>query len=670
VSFLAPFLLFALPLAALPVIIHLIHLHRRRTVEWAAMMFLFAAQKMNRGYSRLRQYLILAARTAAVLGLIFMIARPLAGGWLGLTGGAPDTVLVLLDRSASMEQQNLSGVTKRSAALTKMAQGIQDLFGDRSKVVLIDSATLAPTDIASPAALPDIPNTAATATTADLPALMQAGLDYITVNQLGRTDVWIASDLRQADWAPTNARWEALRAAFGKLEAVRFHVLAYGDTSEDNLAVTVENVLRRESAEKAELLMDIRVRRQTPVKVPTDVPLGLVINGTRSALKVSLKEAEVLIQGHSVPLDKATKKGWGRVELPADGNAQDNASHFVFDQPAVPMSVIVSDDPDTIGPAKAVLASPAEMGRKQEVKVLTTGKASEIDWERAGLILWQAPLPEQKDILHQQLQAHVEAGRSVIFLPPQTPGKESFMGLTWNQWQELEAPKKEESAVQWWRSSDGLLANARGGQALPLGELSVQRYCSITGDATPLARLHDGQPLLVQAMQQSSGLAAFLTTLPGSAASGLAREGVVWYILLQRALSDGSKSLGLAQQRDAAARVLTGTAAWRRSDGSEAASTVLPLQAGVLSNGERALALNRPAREDSPATLSDEALAELFEGLQFHRVDDSVDDKTDLANEIWRTFLLAMAAAIILEALLCLPKKAPAVERSTGLAAG
>ena len=59
-SFLAPLLLFGLPLALLPVIIHLIHLLRRRQVKWAAMMFLLAAQKMNQGLSKLRQYLILA----------------------------------------------------------------------------------------------------------------------------------------------------------------------------------------------------------------------------------------------------------------------------------------------------------------------------------------------------------------------------------------------------------------------------------------------------------------------------------------------------------------------------------------------------------------------------------------------------------------------------------
>jgi hypothetical protein len=666
VSFLAPFLLFALPLAALPVIIHLIHLHRRRTIEWAAMMFLFAAQQMNRGYSKIRQYLILAARVAAVLGLILVIARPLAGGWLGLTGGAPDTVLVLLDRSASMEQQNLAtGQSKRSSALAKMAQGITDLFGSRSKVVLIDSATLAPTEIASAAALTDLPATAATDTSADISGLLQAGLDYITTNQLGRTDVWIASDLRQSDWAPSNARWEALRTAYGKLEAVRFHILAYPDVATDNLSISAENILRRETAEKAELIMDIRVRRQSTVTAPTELPLALVVNGARSTLSMTLKDSEALIQGHSIPIDKSMKKGWGRIELPADSNARDNAYHFAFDQPATPLSYIVSDDPETLTPAKAVLASASELGRKQEVLVLSVNKAHEINWDKAGLILWQAPLPASGDILSQQLLNHLEAGRSLLFLPPQTPGKESFLGISWAEWKTLPAPaKSDQPSVEWWRASDGLLANARGGQTLPVGELSIQRSCSLNGDATPLARLSNGQPLLAQAMHQSSGLACFLTTLPGSSSSSLARDGIVWYVLLQRALTDGSKALGSAQQRTAAASVLRSSQSWKRADDSQPInSALLPLQASVVTAGAQSIALNRPTSEDSSQTLSSETLDQLFAGLQYHRVDDTVDNKTELANEIWRTFLIAMAVALILEAFLCLPKVKPAVER-------
>ena len=65
-SFLQPFLLIALPIASLPIIIHLINQRRYQTTRWAAMMFLLAANKMSRGYARLRQWLILAMRVLAI----------------------------------------------------------------------------------------------------------------------------------------------------------------------------------------------------------------------------------------------------------------------------------------------------------------------------------------------------------------------------------------------------------------------------------------------------------------------------------------------------------------------------------------------------------------------------------------------------------------------------
>jgi hypothetical protein len=76
-SFLQPMLLAALPLVALPIIIHLINQRRYQTVKWAAMMFLLAANRMSRGYARLRQWLIMAVRMAAIAGLIFAVSRPL-----------------------------------------------------------------------------------------------------------------------------------------------------------------------------------------------------------------------------------------------------------------------------------------------------------------------------------------------------------------------------------------------------------------------------------------------------------------------------------------------------------------------------------------------------------------------------------------------------------------
>ncbi|MGB8354519.1 MAG: BatA domain-containing protein, partial [Chthoniobacteraceae bacterium] len=309
-TFLQPALLVALPLAAMPVVIHLIHLYRRRQVKWAAMMFLRMAQKMNKGFSRLRQVLILALRVLAVAAIIFVVTRPLAGGWLGLTGGAPDTVLVLLDRSASMEQKNTAtGLSKRAAGLSNIAKAIKDAVGTRSHLVLIDSALGKPVDLGKADDLTSLPQTEATDTEADMPALMQAALDYISTNKRGRTDVWVLSDLQQSDWEASDGRWGTLRSAFLTMQGVRFHLLCYPQPAQDDLGITIDHVTRHETGEKAELQLDLRITRHVEKPQPLDnkpqlleVPLRFVINGVATTMKVTIKENQLVMQALSIPI--------------------------------------------------------------------------------------------------------------------------------------------------------------------------------------------------------------------------------------------------------------------------------------------------------------------------------------------------------------------------------
>ena len=136
-SFLQPWMLFALPLVALPVIIHLINQRRYRTIRWAAMQFLLAANRMSRGYARIRQWLILAARTLAIAGQLFAVARPLASGWMSLAGGKPDTTIVVLDRSPSMLERGPGGAaSKLESGRDRLVESLELLGSNRW--VLID----------------------------------------------------------------------------------------------------------------------------------------------------------------------------------------------------------------------------------------------------------------------------------------------------------------------------------------------------------------------------------------------------------------------------------------------------------------------------------------------------------------------------------------------------
>ena len=200
-TFLQPLVLFGLPLVLTPVIIHLLNRLRHRPKPWAAMRFLVSATRSTTARSKLRQFLILACRVLAVAALIFFLARPLAGGWLGWAlSSAPDAILILLDRSASMETQN-NGTSRRQEAIQMLAQAATQ-FEETSHLILIDSVTRAPQEISRATNLAQLPITGPSDTAADIPAMLRAAFDWLVENRAGSAEIWIASDNQRSNWLP------------------------------------------------------------------------------------------------------------------------------------------------------------------------------------------------------------------------------------------------------------------------------------------------------------------------------------------------------------------------------------------------------------------------------------------------------------------------------------
>ena len=70
-------LLWFLPLAAVPILLHLLTLHRLRTVELSTFRYLFDTYVQQRRRMKLLEWLIALLRTLFLLFLIFAVARPL-----------------------------------------------------------------------------------------------------------------------------------------------------------------------------------------------------------------------------------------------------------------------------------------------------------------------------------------------------------------------------------------------------------------------------------------------------------------------------------------------------------------------------------------------------------------------------------------------------------------
>ena len=236
-------MLWALPAVLLPLIIHLLNRLRYKTVLWAAMMFLFKANKAATRRAKIRQYLLLASRMLLLLFFLWAMARPLTGGWLGAAaGGAPDTVIILLDRSSSMEATGPDRQeSKRAHALSLLAQAAKQSEG--SHFVLIENALRQPMDIADAGTLSAMSMAGPSDSTADIPAMLLTALEYLIKNTPGSAEIWLASDLQSSNWRPESPDWADLQARFAGLpQETRLRVLDLSAPLTSNASLTLRSV--------------------------------------------------------------------------------------------------------------------------------------------------------------------------------------------------------------------------------------------------------------------------------------------------------------------------------------------------------------------------------------------------------------------------------------------
>jgi len=654
-SFLQPMFLAALPLVALPIIIHLINQRRYQTVRWAAMMFLLAANRMTRGYARLRQWLIMAFRMAAIAALVFVISRPLAGGWLGLAAGnRADTTIIVLDRSPSMQQTGAGGgISKLETGRRQLVRTLETLGSGHW--VLIESATNRPRELDNLQALLTTPSAEPTSASSDLPASLLAAREYVRANKTGRTEIWICSDLRENDWSAGSGLWQSLRDSFLEVsQGVRFHLLAYPRAAEDNLAVRITGIRRQNTAEGAELLVSLSLNREGGGEARESIPVQFEIDGARSELAIEMAGPKFELKDHRIPLERSHVRGWGRVSIPADPNLADNDDWFVFDEPAPRRTVVVAEDPQAARPLQLAAAISPDPAVKCSAEVVAAETLAAVEWEQVALLLWQAPLPEADAA--KLVRNFIDRGGQVIFFPPRSPSQGEFEGVRWTSW----IDPSLEISVDNWRGDQDLLARTQSGGPLPVGQLQIRKYCGLSGELTALATLRGGAPLLARLTTTTGGV-CFCTTTPAVGDSSLATGGVVLYVVVQRALAEGAKVLGNTRELIAGDPGGETPAAWKRLAGAEAGlSTDYPLPRGIYQSGDGLLAVRRAAAEELAPILVGDRVAGLFRGLDFARVDDQAGNIGSLIQEVWRLFLVAMLVAMVVEAGLCLPRKRPA----------
>ncbi|TXT17191.1 MAG: hypothetical protein FD138_4621 [Planctomycetota bacterium] len=126
-----------IPLVAIPIVLHLLTLHRLKTVDLSTFRFLFDTYVQQRRKMKFMDALIALLRTLFLLFLILACARPMIRHWntlFGGTGGGRE-VFLLVDGSASMNAVT-DGVSAFDRAKTA-ASAVIDKLGSDDRVTLV-----------------------------------------------------------------------------------------------------------------------------------------------------------------------------------------------------------------------------------------------------------------------------------------------------------------------------------------------------------------------------------------------------------------------------------------------------------------------------------------------------------------------------------------------------
>jgi hypothetical protein len=644
--FLSPLLLWFLAAAAVPIAIHLINRRRHKTIQWAAMQFLLKAARQSRGKKKLRHILILTCRTLGIAALALAAARPIVSGLMGWGGGSIDTVVLLLDRSASMEIKPGDGLdSRRQTVLEKVRDAMQGLGSAR--LVLIDSASGQPQEVASPDILAELSSTAPTDTAADIPTLLSRAAEYLS-ESTGRAEVWLASDLQQSNWRPEDERWAAARASIASLPrkpAIR--VLSLTGPSSANTSVRLLG--SRRSGD--ELLLDLEILRSGEARATASVPLTTQLNGTSTTESLTLPGQSLRFQKR-VALPAASESGFGWLSTPADGNPRDSVSFFAYGPARTVKSLVVSP-PGESADFLQLVAAPPGLGNISTQLVDPAQAAAAITGDLAA-ILWAAPLPS--GAAADALRRYLSSGGHVVFLAPGSNNETVFNDIKWSP--ATEADPGKFLILRDWNRSDGPLRDSIDGTAVAGNRLKAIRRQIPTGDAAPLATWEDGEPFLSRRIVDH-GTAWFLGSIPDYTWSNLG-DGDLLLPAVQRVLTEGAARFDasyISTVGSEASRPLAGETRTRLDDHGTRDSANAAFEAGVFRLGERLIALNRPAAEDAPEILTREALDAALDGTGHTLLDQAgQSDDPSLARDVWRAFLVAMLLFLIAEALLCLPK--------------
>lgn len=345
-GFATPWLTAGLVLAAVPVLIHLLHRRRYVEVPWAAMRFLLEATRRQSRRMRMENLILLLIRTLLIALLVLALAGPgfeKAGGLIRTA--QPTHRILVLDASFSMQSRDVSGAGESEPDMPDPLNATGTRF-DQAKLAaknLLDQASRGDAwqlvriaggepfvIIGEPSFQTDIVQQELNALTAtEAPGDLESALGAIgeltrMLPQIPRKEIVFLTDMQSTMWAPADpeARQRLAAAARELSETARITLINTAGAGALNAAVTQ---VTADGTARLDRPLPVRsVLHNFSTTTLRDLPVELSVNGRlEETRRVELPPAVDVIVDWSVPFREA---GHHRIEvrLPQDALELDN----------------------------------------------------------------------------------------------------------------------------------------------------------------------------------------------------------------------------------------------------------------------------------------------------------------------------------------------------------
>ena len=640
-TFLQPIALLGLLLALAPIIIHLLNLLRHRTVPWAATRFLFQARKSSSRLSKLKRWLILLLRVLALAALAFMIARPMTGGdsLFSLSNGSPEVLVLVLDRSASMETTtDKDSMTKRQKALEAFQSFARPWT--ESRLVVLDSALEEPFFIDRADSFKDETLQrffGSTDTAADLPGTLSKALDWLEETGVGTAEVLVVSDMQSSNWElerNADIMRKINRTLFVKKDFWKLTFLNMADPPPYNLSLTVDQVNRMPN--KVEPVLNLRKKGRGK----EEVRLTARMNGKSDLLEVELVSQSVLWRP-TFGLKNEPEEGWISILSPDDFCQSDNICYLTYGSTEPPQVAVRASNPRT----SLILRSASQTEQGELADPLPLSGFGEKDILSRKILIHQGEINSK---VEKVLEEFVIKGGSLVLFPPEVTSSDGSKLLSWNSMEE----KLEDEIFQVsnWREDSGLLTNSSDGNRLPLDRLAIKRRRTPQqGEA--LAYYSDGKPFL-SCLTLGKGIVYAFSTLPLDSWSSMS-DGYVLVPALQRLIEESSSSNSFIQswfcgEKESKESILFEPI-------GDAKDNVPYLHAGIYRVNGRLTAINRPKSENDTLFLTVEQILEKLPSISPRLLEDESSSGSNDRSEAWSFFLTLCLILLLGEALLGQP---------------